>query len=37
VDVVLPDGRWLRTSALEGGELLLPDLPAGEADVSVRL
>jgi hypothetical protein len=37
VDVLLPDGRWLRTSALDGGEVLLPDLPAGEADVHVRL
>lgn len=37
VDVLLPDGRWLRTFALAGGEVLLPRLPAGEAEVQVRL
>ena len=36
-DVLLPDGRWLRVSADAEGELLVPDLPAGEADVRVRL
>ncbi len=37
VDVVLPDGRWLTLTTLPGGELLLPDLPAGRADVRVRM
>jgi hypothetical protein len=37
VDVLLPDGRWLRTFALERGEVLVPDVPGGEADVQVRL
>jgi len=37
VDVLLPDGRWLRTFALETGEVFLADLPAGEAEVQVRL
>ncbi|MCZ7683496.1 MAG: hypothetical protein M5U28_33815 [Sandaracinaceae bacterium] len=37
VDVVLPDGRWLRTFAIAGGEVVVPDLPAGEAEVQVRL
>lgn len=32
-DVLLPDGRWLRMRALPEGELIVPDLPAGEADV----
>ncbi|MFW6050583.1 MAG: HEAT repeat domain-containing protein, partial [Myxococcota bacterium] len=37
VDVVLPDGRWLRLRTLPSGELLWPGLPAGKADVRVRL
>jgi HEAT repeat protein len=37
VDVVLRDGRWLKMRTLETGELLLADLPAGEADVRVRV
>ncbi|HEY8432027.1 MAG TPA: hypothetical protein VIL20_26805, partial [Sandaracinaceae bacterium] len=37
VDVLLPDGRWLRTFALPGGEVIVPDLPAGEAEVQVRI
>lgn len=37
VDVLLADGRWLRTVALSSGEVLIPDLPAGEAEVQVRL
>lgn len=37
VDVVLPSGRWLRMSSLDGGDVLLPDLPRGVADVRVRL
>ncbi len=37
VDVVLPDGRWLRTFAIAGGEVVVPDLPAGDAEVQVRL
>jgi len=37
VDVLLPDGRWLRTETLPGGELLLADLPSARADVRVRL
>ncbi|MBW2460818.1 MAG: HEAT repeat domain-containing protein [Deltaproteobacteria bacterium] len=37
VDVVLPDGRYLRMRTLSTGELLLVDLPAGTADVRVRV
>lgn len=37
VDLVLPDGRWLRMRTLPTGELVLPDLPAGDADLRVRL
>jgi HEAT repeat protein len=37
VDVVLPDGRWLRLSTLATGELFLADLPAATADVRVRV
>ncbi len=37
LDVVLPDGRWLRIMSAPGGELILPDLPDGTADVRVRL
>ncbi len=37
VDVLLADGRWLRTLTLSTGEVLVPDLPAGEAEVQVRL
>jgi hypothetical protein len=37
VDVLLPDGRWLRPVVLPGGELLIADLPAAEAEVQVRL
>lgn len=37
VDVWLPDGRWIRTFTLKGGEVLLTGLPAGEAEVQVRL
>lgn len=37
VDVVLPDGRYLRMNTLGTGELLLVDLPAGAADVRVRV
>jgi HEAT repeat protein len=33
VDVWLPDGRWLRLRTLPGGELLVPDLAPGQADV----
>ena len=35
VDVLLEDGRWLRMRTLPGGELLLEDLAAGQADVRV--
>ncbi|HJL19155.1 MAG TPA: hypothetical protein RMH99_26055, partial [Sandaracinaceae bacterium LLY-WYZ-13_1] len=37
VDVLLPDGRWLRELSLTGGEVVVPDLGAGEAEVQVRL
>ncbi len=37
VDVVLGDGRWLATLALPTGEVLVPDLPDGEAEILVRL
>lgn len=37
VDVLLADGRWLQTVALSTGEVLVPDLPAGEAEVQLRL
>lgn len=37
VEALLPDGRWLRIHTLGGGELILPDLPAGKADVRLRL
>jgi len=37
VDVVLPDGRFLRMRTLASGELLLVDLPSGSADVRVRV
>lgn len=36
VDVLLPDGRWLRSFALSGGEVVLPGLPSGEAEVHAR-
>jgi hypothetical protein len=32
-EVLLADGRWLRMRALRGGELIIPDLTAGRADV----
>ncbi|MGD8860320.1 MAG: HEAT repeat domain-containing protein [Myxococcales bacterium] len=35
VDVLLSDGRWLRLSPLPGGELLVADLPAGQAELRV--
>ncbi|MGF1465028.1 MAG: HEAT repeat domain-containing protein, partial [Sandaracinaceae bacterium] len=37
VDVHLPDGRWWRTRTLGQGEVLIAGLPAGEAEVVVRL
>jgi HEAT repeat protein len=37
VDVVLPDGRFLRMRTLSSGELLIVDLPSGSADVRVRV
>ncbi len=37
VDVLLADGRWLRVPALDGGAVLVPDLPAGQAEVQIRL
>ncbi len=37
VDVLLPDGRWLRPLVLAGGEVLIPDLPRADAEVQVRL
>jgi len=37
VDVMLDDGRWLRTVASRAGEVLIPDLPAGAAEVQPRL
>jgi HEAT repeat protein len=37
VDVLLPDGRWLRAPSLPGGEVLVPDLMGGRAEVQVRL
>lgn len=37
VDVMLPDGRWLRVPALGDGAVLVPDLPHGVAEVDVRL
>ncbi len=37
VEVVLPDGRWLRIRTLPSGELILVDLPASVADVRVRV
>ncbi len=33
LDVLLPDGRWLRLRAQAGGELIVADLPPGVADV----
>jgi hypothetical protein len=33
LDVLLDDGRWLRMRTLPAGELILEDLPAGQADV----
>jgi HEAT repeat protein len=35
LEVLLEDGRWLRLRALPGGELVVPDLPEGEAEVRV--
>jgi HEAT repeat protein len=35
LEVLLEDGRWLRVRALPGGELIVPDLPPGEAEVRV--
>ena len=35
VDVKLPDGRWLRTVATSAGEVLVADLPGGEAEVQL--
>ena len=37
VEVVLPDGRWLRLRSLPSGEVFLADLPSGDADVRVEL
>lgn len=37
VDVLLPDGRWLEMTSLSTGEVLVPDLPAGDAEVLVHL
>jgi HEAT repeat protein len=37
VDVVLPDGRYLRLRTLASGELILVDLPLGTADVRARV
>ncbi|MEM9192144.1 MAG: HEAT repeat domain-containing protein [Myxococcota bacterium] len=37
VDVILPDTTWMRLQTLDGGELVLVDLPEGVADVRVRL
>lgn len=37
VDVMLTDGRWLRVSSFEDGTVLLPSIPAGLAEVQVRL
>ena len=37
VDVLVCDGRWLRMSTLPGGDVLVVDLPAGSADVRVRI
>ncbi len=37
VDVVLPDGRWLRMRTLPHGDVLLTDLAYGTADVRVRV
>ncbi len=36
VDVILPDGRWLRLRTLEGGELIVPGLPHGHVDVRIQ-
>ena len=37
VDVVVPDGRWLRMHTLPSGELVVVDLAAGILDVRVRV
>jgi len=37
VDVLLPDGRWERMRTLATGELFVVSLPAGTADVRVRI
>jgi HEAT repeat protein len=37
VDIVLPDGEWLRIATLETGEIVIADLPAGTADLRVRV
>jgi hypothetical protein len=37
VDVVVPDGRWLRMHTLPSGELVVVDLVAGVVDVRVRI
>jgi HEAT repeat protein len=37
IDIVLPDGDWLRIATLETGEIVLADLPAGSADLRVRV
>ena len=37
VDVVVPDGRWLRLHTLPSGELVVVDLASGVVDVRVRV
>jgi len=37
VEVTLADGRWLRTLALATGEVFVPDVPAGVAELQVAL
>ena len=37
VDVLLSDGRWLRAPTLVGGEVLVPDLASGEAEVQIGI
>jgi HEAT repeat protein len=37
VDLVLPNAEWLRIATLETGEIVLADLPAGTADLRVRV
>jgi HEAT repeat protein len=37
VEILLPDGRWLRMRTLPSGELVVVDLPAAVVDVRVKV